>query len=105
MRRYIDSESKRRQRVAGRFPYRIKRRVGKWARLNLYNIGSAFSDPMVAGILMLSVAAMVAALLLPNADFANPAIGMPVTIAIFGLGIAGYNIGVRSSQRAPRRVR
>jgi len=42
---------------------------------------------------------MVSALLLSKADFANPPIGMPVTIAVFGLGIAGFNIGARSKRR------
>ena len=84
---------------------RIQRRIGNWALLNLYPVGLAFSEPMVAAMFWLILSAMVAALLLSNADFINPAIGMPVTISIFGLGMAGYNIGVRSSQRAQRRVR
>jgi len=56
---------------------------------------------MLAAIFWLILSAMVSALLLSNADFVNPVIGMPVTISIFGLGMAGYNIGVRSENVKP----
>ena len=99
MRAYIESESKRRKHAKGRFPYRAKRQIGKWARLNLYNIGLVLSDPMITAVFMFLIAGMVSALLLSKEDFVNPAIGMPVTIAVFGLGITGYNIGAKSKRR------
>ncbi len=105
MRSYIESESRRRQAAKRKVLNRTDRRIRKWARFSLYSIGLAFCDPVIPATFMLLIAAMIAAFLLSNADFANPAIGMPVTISIFGLGIAGYNIGAKSRERSPRRVR
>jgi len=99
MRSYIESESKRRQAAKRKFLNRTDRRIRKWARLNLYFIGLTFSDPMVWATFMLLLAAMISALLLSKADFANPAIGMPTTISVFALGITGYNIGARANRR------
>jgi len=99
MKTYVDSEAKRRQTRKNKLLNRTERRIGRWARHNLYFVGFTFSDPMVSATLMLLLAAMVSALLLSKADFANPPIGMPVTIAVFGLGIAGFNIGARSKRR------
>ena len=99
MRSYVESESKRRQAVKRKFLNRTERRIRKWARVNLYFIGLTFSDPMIMATFMLVFAALVSALLLSEADFANPAIGMPTTISVFGLGIMGYNIGARTAGR------
>ncbi len=105
MKLYVNSEAKRRQTAKNKLLKRTERRIGRWGRRNLYFVGLTFSDPMIAAMFWLILSAMVSALLLSNADFVNPAVGMPVTISIFGLGIAGHNIGARSRQRMPQRIR
>ncbi len=102
---YIESESKRGQAAKTRFLNRTRSRIGKWARPHLYQLGLTFTDPMVSAIMLFLIAGAISAALLSKADFANPAVGMPTTIAVFGLGYTGYNIGARSAKRTRFQMR